>query len=154
MLQIARALPVHHVKFDGKTYYSIFIGDMPVWVHKSLIEKNVVIFEGKRFYLDMVYAQDNSINYYLYPGENKLITLRTPRQLYISDGAWIMSNHNGAFYYLIEYSQDSITVSNTIETFEIKNNKIVSVKRHAAHEYVNNNIDDEIDLDGAFWWKR
>ena len=149
MLQIAKALPIHHVKFDGKTYYRISVGDIPVWVHKSLIENDVVVFKGKRFYLDMVYAQDNSINYYLYPGENKLTALRSPRQLYISDGAWIMSNYNGAFYYLIEYNQDTITVNNTIETFEIRGNKIVSVEKRSVHD----RIDEEIDLDGE-WWNR
>jgi hypothetical protein len=146
MLQIARTLPVNTVRFDTKQYYCVYVGDIPIWVHHSLVENNMLVLKGKRFYLDMVYALDNSINYYLYPGENNLTVVRSPRQLYISDGAWIMSNHNGAFYYLIEHNQDIITVNNTIETFEIKDNRIISVERHAVY----GRIEEEIDLDGEW----
>ncbi|MFP3257577.1 MAG: hypothetical protein RXO36_07245 [Candidatus Nanopusillus acidilobi] len=143
MLQIARAIPVHPVKFDGKTYYSIYVGDMPVWVHKSLIDNNMVILKGKRFCLDMNETPDGVINYYLYPGKNKITAIGSTKYLYISDGAWIMSNYGGTYYYLIEHEQDTLIVNNIAEIFEIRDNKIVSVERHVVHGI----IDEDIDLD-------
>ena len=145
-MQIARALPVNPIKFDGKTFYSISIGGIFIWVHTALIENNMVILKGKRFCLDMVSAEDDSINYYLYPGENNLTSLRSTKRLYVSDGEWIMSNYNGTYYYLIEHKQDNIIVNNTIDTFEIRDNKIVSVQRHIVH----GRFGKEIDLDGEW----
>jgi len=146
MLQIARAIPVHPVKFEGKTYYSIYIGDIPVWVHPALIENNCVILKGKRFCLDMDETPEGVINYYLYPGKNNITALRSARYLYISDGTWIMSNYYGAYYYLIEHEQDTLVVNNTMETFEIRDNKVVSVERHVVY----GRISEEIDLDGEW----
>ena len=149
MLQIARAIPVNSVKFDTKTYYSIYVGDIPIWVHKSLIEGNVIVLKGKKFYLDMDETPDGVINYYLLPGKNKITAIRSVKYLHISDGTWIMSNHGGAYYYLIEHEQDKLTVNNTMETFEIKDNKIISVEKHAVHSHIDN--DNDIDLDGEWW---
>ena len=148
MLQIARALPIHPVKFDGKTYYSISVGDIPIWVHPALIDRNVIVLKENRFCLDMDETSEGKIHYYLYPGKNKLTAIRSAKYLYISDGTWIMSNYGGAYYYLIEHEQDKLTVNNTIETFEIKDNKIVNVEKHAVHSHINN--DNDIDLDGEW----
>ena len=146
MLQIARAIPVNSVKFDIKTYYSIYVGDIQIWVHKSLIEDNMVVLKGKKFYLDMDETPDGVINYYLLPGKNKITAIRSVKYLHISDGTLIMSNHGGAYYYLIEHDQDTLVVNNAIDTFEIRDNKIVNIERHAVH----GKIDEEIDLDGEW----
>jgi len=150
-MKIVRAIPVSIVKFDTKIYYSISVGDLPVWVHQSLIEGNMVILKGNRFYFDMTCGPDNSINYYIYPGENKLTVLRSSKYLSIlnaNDNKWIMSNFGGVYFYIIEHKDDTLKVNSKIESFEIRDNKIVSVERHAVHGYVD--IDEEIDLDGNF----
>lgn len=146
-MKIARAIPVHTVKFNAKTYYNIFIGAIPIWVHPALIENNMVVLRGNRFYFDMDHGPDNSINYYLYPGENKITALRSAKYLSIlnaNEDKWIMSNFNGVFFYFIEHKDDTLRVNSKIEAFEIKDNKIVSVERLAVH----GKIDEDIDLDG------
>jgi hypothetical protein len=153
MLKIAKSIPVRRVKVGGKTYYNIIVGHEIVWVHSALIENNMVIFEGNRFYFDIGDKPDGSTIYYLYPGEFKLTMLVSNKYLYVLDGSWIMSEFRGTFYYLIEYDYEPLTVHNRKESFEIKDNKVISVERLDAYEHVDNNsnnIDKEIDLDGAF----
>jgi len=157
MLKIAKSIPVRRVQFGGKTYYNIFIGHEIVWVHPALIENNMVVFEGNRFYFDIGDKPDGSTIYYLYPGEFKLIMLVSDKYLYVLDGSWIMSEVHGVFYYLIEYNYEPLTVHNRKESFEIRDNKVISIERLDTYEHVDNNsnnIDEEIDLDGAFWKMR
>ena len=153
MLKIAKSIPVRRVQFGGKTYYNIFIGHEIVWVHPALIENNMVVFKGNRFYFDIHNTQDGSTNYYLYPGEFKLTMLASDKYLHVLDGSWIMSEFHNAFYYLIAHEEETLTVHNRRESFEIRDNKVISVERLDTYEHVDNNsnnIDEEIDLDGAF----
>jgi len=146
-MKIARAIPVRAVKLDTKIYYNISVGQEIVWVHPALIESNMVVLKGERFYFDMNYTPNNSINYYLYPGKNKITAIQSMKYLYILNGSkWFMSEHNGTFYYFIEHNEETLTVHNRIETFEIRDNKIISVEKHAVHSH----IDKEIDLDGEW----
>jgi len=154
MLKIATSIPVRCVQFGGKTYYNIFVGHEIVWVHPALVENNMIVFEGKRFYFDIGDKPDGSTIYYLYPGEFKLTMLVSAKYLYVLGGSWIMSEFHGAFYYLIAHDEETLTVHNRKESFDIRDNKVVSVERLDAYELVDsnnsNNIDEEIDLDGAF----
>jgi len=146
VLKIARAIPVRPVRFDTKTYYSISVGNIPIWIHPALIEGNIFVLKNNRVYFDMDYGLDNSINYYIYPGENKITALSSTRQLTIlnaNDDKWIMSNFGGVFFYIIEHKEDTLRVNTKIETFEIQNNKIVSVERQTVH----GSIGEDVDLD-------
>jgi hypothetical protein len=113
----------------------------------------MVIFKGNRFYFDIGDKPDGSTAYYLYPGEFKLTMLASAKYLYVLDGSWIMSEFHGAFYYLIEHNYEPLTVHNRKESFEIRDNKVISVEPLDDYEHVDNNssnVDEEIDLDGAF----
>jgi len=146
MVKITKAIPVRVVKLDAKTYYSISVGNEIVWVHPALIESNMLVLKDDRFYLDICDAPDGSTIHYLYPGKNKLTALQSMKYLYVSDGSWIASEHKGIFYYLIMHYDDTLTVNDKMTTFEIRDNKIISVERHAVHGH----IDKEIELDGEW----
>jgi hypothetical protein len=55
---------------------------------------------------------------------------------------------------LIAHDEGTLTVHNRKESFEIRDNKVISVERLDTYEHVDNNnnnsIDEEIDLDGLF----
>ena len=138
-------MAVWPVKMGMKTYYNVPIAEDVVWVHKSLIENDLLLLKGNRFYLDIYKTSDglNSFStYYLYPGENKIALITSMEHLHIVNASkWLILKNNSIFYYLIEYNEDKLIVQNEIETFEISNNRIINVKKHMAYGNINNSID-------------